>query len=50
MVKENSETFLKGVFAGGDAVNGGKEVVNAVQEGKDAAKGILEFLEFLELV
>ncbi len=31
-------------FAGGDAVNGGAEVVNAVQEGKDAAKGIDGFL------
>lgn len=27
-------------FAGGDCVNGGKEVVNAVQEGKIAARGI----------
>jgi len=44
LVNENSETFLKGVFAGGDAVNGGKEVVHAVQEGKNAAKGILEYL------
>jgi glutamate synthase (NADPH/NADH) small chain len=37
-------TNLKGVFAGGDCVNGGKEVVDAVQHGKDAAKGILEYL------
>ena len=37
-------TNLKGVFAGGDCVNGGKEVVNAVQEGKDGAKNILSFL------
>ena len=28
------------VFAAGDAVNGGKEVVNAVAEGKTAALGI----------
>jgi dihydropyrimidine dehydrogenase (NAD+) subunit PreT len=27
-------------FAGGDAVNGGAEVVNAAAEGKLAAKGI----------
>ena len=40
----NSETNLKGVFSGGDAVNGGKEVVDAVQAGKDGAKGILEYL------
>ncbi|MDA3905533.1 MAG: FAD-dependent oxidoreductase [Bacteroidales bacterium] len=31
-------------FAGGDVVNGGKEVVNAVFEGKIAGKGIHEFL------
>jgi len=41
----NSETNLKGVFSGGDAVNGGKEVVDAVQAGKDGAKGILEYLK-----
>lgn len=38
------ETNLKGVFAGGDAVNGGKEVVDAVQAGKDGATGILSYL------
>ncbi|HXB39084.1 MAG TPA: NAD(P)-dependent oxidoreductase [Bacteroidia bacterium] len=43
-ISNTCETNLKGVFAGGDAVNGGKEVVDAVQAGKDAAKGILEFL------
>ena len=37
-------TNIPGLFAGGDAVNGGKEVVDAVQAGKDGAKGILEFL------
>mgnify|MGYP005726058899 CR=1 FL=1 len=31
-------------FAAGDAVNGGKEVVNAVAEGKIAARGIHAFL------
>ncbi|MES2837811.1 MAG: NAD(P)-dependent oxidoreductase [Bacteroidota bacterium] len=39
------ETNLKGVFAGGDAVNGGKEVVDAVQAGKDGANGILTYLK-----
>lgn len=43
-INTNSETNLKGVFAGGDSVNGGKEVVDAVQAGKDGAKGILEML------
>jgi len=38
------KTNLPKVFAGGDAVNGGKEVVDAVQAGKDGAKGILAFL------
>jgi glutamate synthase (NADPH/NADH) small chain len=32
-------------FAGGDAVNGGAEVVNAVHDGKVAAHGIDEFLK-----
>lgn len=32
------------VFAGGDAANGGKEVVNAVAEGRDAAVAIHGFL------
>ena len=42
VLKENGATNIPGVFAGGDAVNGGKEVVDAVQAGKDAAKGILD--------
>ena len=33
-----------GVFAGGDCVNGGKEVVDAVQAGKDAAAAILDHM------
>ena len=41
---KNGVTSLNGVFAGGDCVNGGKEVVDAVQAGKDGAKGILEYL------
>jgi dihydropyrimidine dehydrogenase (NAD+) subunit PreT len=40
----NSATNIKGVFAGGDCVNGGKEVVDAVQAGKDGAAAILNFL------
>ena len=39
-IKQNGATNIPGVFAGGDAVNGGKEVVDAVQAGKDGAKGI----------
>jgi glutamate synthase (NADPH/NADH) small chain len=37
-------TALKGIFAGGDCVNGGKEVVDAVQAGKDGAAAILQYL------
>lgn len=40
----NNKTNLQGVFAGGDCVNGGKEVVDAVQAGKDGAAEILKFL------
>ncbi|MBK8520784.1 MAG: NAD(P)-dependent oxidoreductase [Chitinophagaceae bacterium] len=40
----NSATNITGVFAGGDCVNGGKEVVDAVQAGKDGAKAILSYL------
>ncbi len=42
-IKQNGETNIPGLYAGGDAVNGGKEVVDAVQAGKDGAKGILDF-------
>ncbi len=44
LVKEKAITNIKGVFAGGDAVNGGKEVVDAVQAGKDGAAAILHYL------
>ena len=37
-------TNIKGVFAGGDCVNGGREVVDAVQAGKDGAAAILDYL------
>ena len=41
---ENSTTNIEGVFAGGDAVNGGKEVVDAVQAGKEGAYSILKYI------
>ena len=44
VIDENCATNINGVFAGGDAVNGGKEVVDAVQAGKDGAAAILKFL------
>lgn len=46
-VKVNEETFQTSnpkVFAGGDCINGGKEVVNAAYDGKHAAHGIDEYL------
>jgi glutamate synthase (NADPH/NADH) small chain len=43
-VKEKSATNLNGIFAGGDCVNGGREVVDAVQAGKDGAKEILKYI------
>ncbi len=45
IIDNNCSTNIKGVFAGGDAVNGGKEVVDAVQAGKDGAAAILKYLE-----
>jgi glutamate synthase (NADPH/NADH) small chain len=44
IIIQNNTTNINGVFAGGDCVNGGKEVVDGVQAGKDAAASILEFL------
>ncbi len=44
ILKDKAATNIKGVFAGGDAVNGGKEVVDAVQAGKEGATAILSYL------
>jgi len=44
VLKENCSTNIKGIFAGGDCVNGGKEVVDAVQAGKDGANAILNYI------
>jgi len=41
----NYQTTKPKYFAGGDAVNGGAEVVNAAYEGKMAAQGIHRWLE-----
>ncbi|MDB6165445.1 MAG: glutamate synthase small subunit [Lacunisphaera sp.] len=40
----SGQTNLPHVFVGGDCGNGGREVVNAVGEGKKAAQGIHRFL------
>ena len=46
-VLADTDSFQTGnpkVFAGGDCINGGKEVVNAAYDGKQAAHGIDKFL------
>lgn len=44
VVAENFQTGNSKYFAGGDAVNGGAEVVNGAYEGKMAAQGIHKWL------
>src|SRR5215204_5812723 len=44
VIDNDCSTNIKGVLAGGDAVNGGKEVVDAVEDGKLGAAAILKFL------
>jgi glutamate synthase (NADPH/NADH) small chain len=44
VINNDCSTNIKGVFAGGDAVNGGKEVVDAVEDGKHGAAAILKYL------
>jgi len=44
IVNEGFQTTNPKYFAGGDAVNGGKEVVNSVAEGKTAGKNISKML------
>ncbi len=43
-VNHDFQTTHPKYFAGGDCVNGGKEVVNAVAHGRDAARGIDRYL------
>lgn len=43
VIRNGAATNIDGVFAGGDCVNGGKEVVDAVQAGKDGANAILNY-------
>ena len=44
VVDETQATGRPGVYAGGDCANGGKEVVNGVAEGRDAAVAIHAYL------
>lgn len=48
MIDANYMTTLKGVFAGGDCVNGGSLTVKAVQDGKLAAVAVDRFLKGLK--
>ena len=41
--RDTGQTNLSHVFSGGDCANGGREVVNAVAEGKKAARGMHAF-------
>ena len=43
-VDENFRTSIKGLFAGGDAVNGGDTVVRALSEGRRSAQAIHKYL------
>lgn len=47
---ETMETSVAGIFAGGDAVNGGTTVVQAVAEGKKAAENIDAYFKKLSIV
>ncbi len=44
IAEENGQTTKEGVFAGGDAVTGAATVILAMGAGKEAAKGIDEYL------
>jgi dihydropyrimidine dehydrogenase (NAD+) subunit PreT len=45
VTEEDSSTSINGVFAAGDIVTGGYSAVEAVRDGKEAAVGIIEYLE-----
>ena len=42
---QSGATSVPGLYAGGDCISKGAEVVNAVEEGKIAARGIADFLD-----
>ncbi len=48
-VNDFFQTTNKKYFAAGDAVSGGQEVVNAVADGKKAARGIMEYIKCLNV-
>jgi len=44
LIDENLQTSIEGVFSGGDAISGGATVIQALGEGRKAAKSIHEYL------
>ena len=44
VVNSRMQTSIPNVFAGGDCINGGALTVNAVQDGKVAARAMHEFM------
>jgi len=44
VTRETGQTSNPKYFAGGDCVSGGREVVDAVADGKRAARGIIQFI------
>ena len=48
LVDENNMTTRPGVFAAGDVVHGSLTVVHAVQDAKNAARGMMEYMEKAE--
>ncbi|MDD3050999.1 MAG: FAD-dependent oxidoreductase [Candidatus Cloacimonetes bacterium] len=41
---QGNDLTNRGIFAGGDLINGGKSVVQAVADGKDSGKAIIKYL------
>jgi len=45
VVNEDFQTTVPKLFAGGDCINGGKETVNGVADGRNAAIGIHKMIQ-----
>ena len=45
VVKDTFATNIPGVFAGGDVINGGNTIVQAIGDGKKAAQSIIDFIK-----
>ena len=42
IVDDTKQTSIQGLYSGGDCINGGKEVVHAVADGRNAAHAMLK--------